>query len=287
MKADILGVDRLVAPFSVADADVEAAARSQPRARRQSSRKSRAVERTLVRTARRVFAASANDAARFAALYGRDPVSIEEVPNGVTAAGGSLARAGKASRTQGVARIRGAPGRAVRRRGSRPQPGCRGQSSSPPRGDCRDGRSGWPAASATTRACATRPPTSIASASFRKRNSPPCSGRPTWDSIRCCMASGTNLKMLDYAAHGALVLSTEVGARGLGFVGNTHYVTFAPDGLAAALQALEVGPPIAADWPCGRPRARASSSTSPGGASPIGSSSRSRRADRALPVLTS
>jgi glycosyltransferase involved in cell wall biosynthesis len=51
--------------------------------------------------------------------------------------------------------------------------------------------------------------------------------------------SGTNLKMLDYAAHGTLVLSTEVGARGLGFVADTHYVLFPPDGLAQTLEALE------------------------------------------------
>ncbi len=41
--------------------------------------------------------------------------------------------------------------------------------------------------------------------------------------------SGTNLKMLDYAAHGALVLSTEVGARGLGFVAG-HALRFVPAG---------------------------------------------------------
>ena len=52
--------------------------------------------------------------------------------------------------------------------------------------------------------------------------------------------SGTNLKMLDYAAHGALVLSTEVGARGLGFVAGTHHVEFAPDRLVETLEALEI-----------------------------------------------
>ena len=51
--------------------------------------------------------------------------------------------------------------------------------------------------------------------------------------------SGTNLKMLDYAAHGALVLSTEIGARGLGFGADTHYLSFLPNRLAQALAALE------------------------------------------------
>jgi glycosyltransferase involved in cell wall biosynthesis len=50
--------------------------------------------------------------------------------------------------------------------------------------------------------------------------------------------SGTNLKMLDYAAHGTLVLSTEIGARGLDFIAGTHYVSFAPDELGATLDAL-------------------------------------------------
>ena len=51
--------------------------------------------------------------------------------------------------------------------------------------------------------------------------------------------SGTNLKMLDYAAHGALALSTEIGARGLGFTAGTHYLAFPPERLAEALDALE------------------------------------------------
>jgi glycosyltransferase involved in cell wall biosynthesis len=51
--------------------------------------------------------------------------------------------------------------------------------------------------------------------------------------------SGTNLKMLDYAAHGTLVLSTEVGARGLGFVADTHYISFPPNRLGETLDVLE------------------------------------------------
>jgi glycosyltransferase involved in cell wall biosynthesis len=51
--------------------------------------------------------------------------------------------------------------------------------------------------------------------------------------------SGTNLKMLDYAGHGLLIVSTPVGARGLAFVAGTHYIEVPLAGFAAALQALE------------------------------------------------
>lgn len=50
--------------------------------------------------------------------------------------------------------------------------------------------------------------------------------------------SGTNLKMLDYAGHGLLVLSTPVGARGLAFVAGEHYIEAALGDFAQALQAL-------------------------------------------------
>lgn len=50
--------------------------------------------------------------------------------------------------------------------------------------------------------------------------------------------SGTNLKMLDYAGHGLLVLSTPVGARGLAFEADRHYLEREVDGFAEALRAL-------------------------------------------------
>ena len=50
--------------------------------------------------------------------------------------------------------------------------------------------------------------------------------------------SGTNLKMLDYAGHGLLVLSTPVGARGLAFVAGKHYIEAELSDFAQALQAL-------------------------------------------------
>ena len=51
--------------------------------------------------------------------------------------------------------------------------------------------------------------------------------------------SGTNLKMLDYAGHGLLILSTPVGARGLAFESGMHYIEVPLSGFTAALEALE------------------------------------------------
>lgn len=50
--------------------------------------------------------------------------------------------------------------------------------------------------------------------------------------------SGTNLKMLDYAGHGLLVLSTPVGARGLAFEAGRHYLEADTEGFATVLQDL-------------------------------------------------
>ena len=67
--------------------------------------------------------------------------------------------------------------------------------------------------------------------------------------------SGTNLKMLDYAGHGLLILSTPVGARGLAFVAGEHYIEAALGDFAAALQAL--APQLPAPQPALRTAARA------------------------------
>jgi glycosyltransferase involved in cell wall biosynthesis len=59
--------------------------------------------------------------------------------------------------------------------------------------------------------------------------------------------SGTNLKMLDYALAGIPVLSTPIGARGLGLEPGTHYAEFEPGGLAAAVAAARVEPAATVD----------------------------------------
>jgi len=50
--------------------------------------------------------------------------------------------------------------------------------------------------------------------------------------------SGTNLKMLDYAGHGLLILSTPTGARGMKFVADTHYLERDVEDFASTLQEL-------------------------------------------------
>lgn len=57
--------------------------------------------------------------------------------------------------------------------------------------------------------------------------------------------SGTNLKMLQYAAAGVPLISSEFGARGLGLVAGEHYVRAEPEQLAEALEAA-AGEPQAA-----------------------------------------
>ncbi len=54
--------------------------------------------------------------------------------------------------------------------------------------------------------------------------------------------SGTNLKMLDYALAGLPVISSPVGARGLGLTPGAHYVEADPQELARALRDLAAEP---------------------------------------------
>ena len=79
MKADILGVDRVAAPFADAGAGAPAASGAAAAVVSVAS-----AERALVRTATRVLAASEQEATRLADLYGRDVATIEYAPNGVS-----------------------------------------------------------------------------------------------------------------------------------------------------------------------------------------------------------
>lgn len=54
--------------------------------------------------------------------------------------------------------------------------------------------------------------------------------------------SGTNLKMLEYAAAGVPLVSSSFGARGLGFTPGEHYAVGEPDALAPALRAVRAEP---------------------------------------------
>lgn len=55
--------------------------------------------------------------------------------------------------------------------------------------------------------------------------------------------SGTNLKILDYAGHGALVVSSPTGARGLALVADEHYLEREVADFAATLQGLTTQTP--------------------------------------------
>jgi glycosyltransferase involved in cell wall biosynthesis len=70
------------------------------------------------------------------------------------------------------------------------------------------------------------------------------------------VGSGTNLKMLDYAASGAPLISTEVGVRGLGMEPGRHFASMEPNGLAAAVAAVRDEPakPVAARVAAARAR---------------------------------
>lgn len=54
--------------------------------------------------------------------------------------------------------------------------------------------------------------------------------------------SGTNLKMLDYMAHGAPIVTTKIGARGLEVIDGVHVAIASPEDFAAALGAVVSDP---------------------------------------------
>jgi glycosyltransferase involved in cell wall biosynthesis len=195
-------------------------------------------ECALVRAATRVLAASEEDAERFAALYGRASTAIEHAPNGV-----SLPDDPWLDRTR-RARLKASLGF-----DGRPVALFVGSDHGP----------NHDAADILVATARVRPNWSFWVAGSicdyeRLRDAPhpiQCLGVVTEAELTALFraadvgvnpmlrGSGTNLKMLDYAAHGTLALSTEIGARGLGFVAGTHYVSFAPGGLGETLDALE------------------------------------------------
>jgi len=237
MKADILGVPRPAAPFADAEGGDDEGERGIPDAPSALTRVALA-ERALVRGATRVLAASGDDAERFAALYGRPAASIEHVPNGVALPDDPWL---DPARRAGLKAALGFAGRPVALFvGSDHGPNHDAADILVATARARPDWTFWAAGS-----ICNYPPL---------RAAPPpiiCLGVVAEAELTALFraadvgvnpmrrGSGTNLKMLDYAAHGTLVLSTDVGARGLGFVAGTHYVSFAPDGLAATLAALQ------------------------------------------------
>jgi glycosyltransferase involved in cell wall biosynthesis len=237
MKADILGVDRVAAPF--ADASPGAGA-AEPDASNATAAVARvaSAERALVRAATRVLAASEHDASRLADLYGREIDSIEYVPNGVSLPEDPWLDRDRRARLKASLGFDG-----------RPVALFVGSDHGP----------NHEAADILVAAARERPSWTFVVAGsicdYEGLRSVPDRVYPVGLVSQAELTtlfraadvglnpmlrgSGTNLKMLDYAAHGALVLSTEIGARGLGFVADTHYLPFPPDRLAQALDSLE------------------------------------------------
>jgi len=235
MKADILGVERAAAPF--VDATPGVGKRDVASATAVVGSVARA-ERTLVQAATRVLAASEQDVRRLAELYGRDIASIEYVPNGVSLPDDPWLEHDRR------ARLKASLGFA-----DRPVALFVG-SDHGPNHEAADvlvtaarGRPQWAfvvAGSICDYAGLRRAPDNVLPVGLVAQAELSTLLRAADVGLNPMLrGSGTNLKMLDYAAHGALVLSTEIGARGLGFVADTHYISFEPERLAQLLESLE------------------------------------------------
>ncbi len=237
MKADILGVDRVRAPCSCSGTAVAGDGFALSSASAAVARVASA-ECALVRAATRVLAASSEDAQRFADLYGRDRSTIDHVPNGVSLPEDPWLEADRRARLKASLGF-----------GDRPVALFVG-SDHGPNHDAADivvdtarrcpHWAFWVAGSICNYERLGQASPNVYRVGVVSDAELTALLRATDVGLNPMLrGSGTNLKMLDYAAHGALVLSTEVGARGLGFVADTHHVEFAPDRLAEALRALE------------------------------------------------
>ncbi len=237
MKADILGVDR--PRVRLADPASEGSG-AEPAVIDAASAVARvaAAEGALVRDAVRVLAASEDNAQRFADLYGRARETIDVTPNGVSVPDDPWLDADRRARLKASLGF-----------GDRPVALFAGSDHGP----------NHEAIDVLLEAARARPGWSFwvvgSICSYPRLDDAPANvyriGRVSEAELTALLraadaglnpmlrGSGTNLKMLDYAAHGAMVLSTEIGARGLGFVEGTHYLGFEPDRLAATLASLE------------------------------------------------
>lgn len=195
-------------------------------------------EGTLVRAATRVFATSAQDAQRLADLYGRDVATIEEVPNGV------LLPDDPWLEPERRAALKASLGF-----GDRPLALFVG-SDHGPNHDAAEivvevakklpDWAFWVVGSICNHKRLQSAPGNVYRLGLVTEGELVAVFRAADVGLNPMLrGSGTNLKILDYAAHGVLALSTEIGARGIGFVDGEHYLGCVPDGFAAALEALQ------------------------------------------------
>jgi glycosyltransferase involved in cell wall biosynthesis len=236
MKADILGVPRPSAPFSDAAGGSDEGDRGVSDAASAVARVAIA-ERALVRGATRVLAASGDDAMRFAALYGRAAASIEHAPNGVSLPDDPWLDAARRASLKASLGFAGRP--VALFVGSDHGPNHDAADILVATARARPHWTFWVAGSICNYPPLRDAPSPILCLGVVSEAELTALFRAADVGVNPMRrGSGTNLKMLDYAAHGTLVLSTEIGARGLDFIAGTHYVSFAPDELGATLDAL-------------------------------------------------
>jgi len=235
MKADILGTARLAAPLP----DPCDAGETGPAVSDAASAVARVArtECALVRAATRVLAASEEDAERFAALYGRASASIAHAPNGTALPEDPWLD--PARRAQLKASL-GFDGRPVALFvGSNHRPNQDAVDLVLDAARVRPDWSFWLVGSICDYRRFRNLPANVYSIGLVSEAELTTLLRAADVGLNPMLrGSGTNLKMLDYAAHGALVLSTAIGARGLGFAPGTHYVSFLPGELAQTLESL-------------------------------------------------
>ena len=237
MKADILGVDRLAAPFADPGngggengPEVSDAASAVARVAR--------AEGTLVRAATRVLCASEHDAQRFAELYGRERSAIEHAPNGVSLPADPWLERDRRDRLKASLGYGGRP--VALFVGSNHGPNQEAVDLVIDAARIRPDWAIWLVGSICDHRRFRNVPDNVYPLGLVSEAELTVLFRAADVGLNPMLrGSGTNLKMLDYAAHGALALSTEIGARGLGFVADTHYVSFPPNGLARTLESLE------------------------------------------------
>ena len=249
MKADILGVDRVAAPFAdsaPAQPDsVERSRRGRPRRQRGGA---------LVRAATRVLAASEQEARRLADLYGRDIATIEYAPNGVSLPDDPWLDAARRARLKATLGFEGRPLALFVGSDHGPNHEAAGVLV-----DAARTRPDWSfvvAGSICDYQSLRRIPSNVYPVGLVSQAELTALFRAADVGLNPMLhGSGTNLKMLDYAAHGALVLSTEIGARGLGFVaGHALPLVFAGSPRTDARSA-GAGAAVAAAAPCAPRRA--------------------------------
>lgn len=229
LKADILGVER---PSSASAYSAE-----QGTAAERAVGRVLAAEGRLVREAAQVWAVSEGDAGRLAALYGRDAARITRVPNGVRVQDDPWLESERRSGLKQRLGLDGTPLAVFV--GSHHGPNLTAAETVLACARARPDWAFWLAGSICQHQPVRRAPANVRGLGVLDEAALRVVLRAADVGLNpMSQGSGTNLKMLDYAAHGALALSTPVGARGLGLTGGQHYEEADTADFAATLERL-------------------------------------------------